>query len=130
MVVIHGRDEDRVNVFAVENLAILSRRLDAGIVHGFASGGVAAVIEVANRDALNAWNTKRCLEVLASANTGPNGGKADGIAGRYASRRSIELLGPQKVLGDGGRSDSSAADLHKLTPGKRRLGHEISALRL
>ena len=122
--------DDAVDVFAVENRAIVAGRRNAGILDRFLRGGVAAVIEIANRNALNTGNAERGLKMLASADTCADGGEANGIAGRDRPGRCGEQVRLQNVLGDGGRSDRAASDLHELTSGKRRFGHEISALRL
>jgi hypothetical protein len=52
VVVVHGGDQDGVNIFAIEDGAIVAGGRDAGILDGFLRGDVAAVIEVTDRDAL------------------------------------------------------------------------------
>ena len=55
---VHGGDEDGVNVFAIENGAIVAGGWDAGIVDRFLRGGVAAVVQVADRNALDAGHVE------------------------------------------------------------------------
>ena len=56
VLVVHGGNQDRVNVLAVENLAVVADGLDVRVLYGFLRGGVAAVVKIADRDALNAGN--------------------------------------------------------------------------
>ena len=58
MLVVHGGDEDGVDVFAVENGAIVARGRDAGILDGFLGGDMAAVIQITNPDALDAGDAE------------------------------------------------------------------------
>src|ERR1700756_2484047 len=92
---------------------------------GSGMGGVAAVIEVADRDALNAGNVERGFEVLASANAGADGGETDGIAGRDGARSGGEHMRLQDIIGDGGGGDSAAAELNELTTREGMFRHEI-----
>jgi len=114
MVVIHGGDQDGVDVFAVENRTIVAGGGDAWIVYGFARSRVTAVVEIAYRDALNARNRERCLKVLASANAGADRGEAHGVAGRNRARGGIEDVGLQNGFSDGGGDESAGTDLHEL----------------
>ena len=115
VLVIHSGDEDGVDVFAVENGAVVAGSRDAGIFHRFLRGGVTAVVEVADGDALYAGNVKRGLEMFASANAGADGGEANGVAGRDRACGGGEHVRLQYVLGDGGGGDSAATDLNELT---------------
>ena len=115
---VHGGDQDGVDVFAVENRAIVAGGGNAGILDGFLRGGVAAVIKIADGDALNAGNAERSLEVFASANAGADGGEANGVAGRDRTRRGGEHMGLQDGFGDGGRGESAGTELNELTAGQ------------
>ena len=115
MLVVHGGDQDRVNILAVENAAVVAYGFDVGILHRFAGGGVAAVVKIADADALNAGDVERSLEVFASANAGADRGKADGVAGRNAPRGGVELMRLQDVFGDGGGSNRAGTELNKST---------------
>ena len=95
MLVVHGGDEDGVDVFAIEDGAIVAGGGDAGIFYGFLRGDVAAVIQVADSDALDAGHVERSLEVFASANAGADGGEAHGVAGRDRARRGGKYAGLQ-----------------------------------
>ena len=123
MLVVHGGDEDRVDVFAIENAAIVAHGFDVGILHRFAGGGVAAVVKIADADALDAGNVERSLEVFASANAGADGSEADSVAGRNAARGSIKLMRLQDVFGDGCSSDRAGTELNKSTTGQGILRH-------
>src|SRR5438045_6757502 len=45
MLVVHGGDQDRVNIVAVENAAVVAYGFGVGIFHRFAGGGVAALVK-------------------------------------------------------------------------------------
>src|SRR5207245_7590282 len=79
MVVIHGGDQDGVDVLAVENRTIVAGGGDAWIVYGFARSRVTAVVEIAYRDALNARNRERCLKVVGSTNVRSDRGTAHDV---------------------------------------------------
>ena len=61
VLVVHGGDQDGVDILAIENGAIVAGGWDAGILDGFLRGGVAAVVEVADRDALDAGDARAKL---------------------------------------------------------------------
>ena len=130
MLVVHGGDEDGVDIFAIENGAIVARGRDAGIFDRFLRGDVAAVIEVANGDALNAGNVERSLEMFASANAGADGGEAHGVAGSDGTGRGGKQAGLQNIFGDGGGGDGAGADVDELTTSQGILSHEILHFRI
>ena len=127
VLVVHGSDEDGVDIFTIEDGAIVASGGDAGIFNGFASGSVAAVIEVADGDALDAGNAERGLEVFASANARANGCKTDGVAGRDRAGRK-QTLRLQDRFGRCRGGDSAGTDLDELTTRQGIFCHEISAL--
>jgi hypothetical protein len=128
MVVVHGGDEDRVDVLAIENGAIVAGGGDTGVADGFLGGGVAAVIQVTNRDALDAGNAERGFEVFASTNAGADGSEANGVAGRDGTRRGGKHMRLQDGFGDRGGGDSARAEVNELTTGQGILGHRILRL--
>src|SRR5207247_3874706 len=73
--------DDRVNIFASKNLAIVSRGRDALVLDRFLRGGMARVIEIANGNALDARHPGGSAQQFASADAGADGSKTDGIAG-------------------------------------------------
>src|SRR6266581_2783339 len=85
VLVIHGGDENRINILAIEDRAVVAGGGNAGILYRFLGGGVAAVVEIADSHALDAGHIERSLEVFASANAGADGGEADGVDGRNAA---------------------------------------------
>ena len=111
-------------------LAVVAHGFDVGILHRFLGGGVAAVVKIADRDALNAGHIERRLEMFASANAGADGGEADGVAGRNPARGSVELMRLQDVLGDGGSSDRAGTELNESTAGQGILRHEFPSSQL
>ena len=128
MLVVHGGDENGVNVFAIENGAIVAGGWDAGVFHGFLRGDVAAVIEVADGDALNAGNLEGSLEMFASANAGADGGEAHGVAGSDRTGRGGEQMGLQDRLWRRVGGESAGAEMDELTTGQGILCHEILRL--
>src|SRR5262249_59872366 len=90
--------------------------------HGCVGGGVAAVVEVANGDALNAGNREGSLKVLTSTNAGADGGKANGIT-RCNRARGIECTWLENRLGDCSSDDRAGTDLHELAAGQGIFGH-------
>ena len=109
VVVVHGGDDDGIDVFAVEDGAVVASGEDAGIPDGFAGGDVASVIEIADTDALDAGNAERGVKVFASANAGADGGEADSVAGRYGASGGREDARLKDGFGDGGGGQCSAA---------------------
>jgi hypothetical protein len=99
-----------------------------GILDGFAGGDVAAVIEIADRDALYAGNAERSFEMFASANAGADGGEADGVAGSDGTRRGGKDARLQDSLRDRRGRKSAGAEMHELTTGQGILGHELLRL--
>src|SRR5579872_5165873 len=89
---------------------------------------MAAVVQVADGDALNAGHAKRSLKVFASANAGANRSEADGVAGRHGARRGRKNVGLQHRLGDGGGGESAGAELNELATRQGILSHEIFGL--
>ena len=89
-------------------------------------GGVAAVIEIANADALHTGNAEGCLEMFASADAGADRSKVNSVAGRNRAWRSGQDMGLQYVLGDGSSDQGSGTDLHELAARQGILGHEFS----
>ena len=128
MVVVHGGDEDGVDIFAIEDAAIVAGGGDAGVLDGFLRCGVAAVVEVTNRDALDAGNAERSFEVFASANAGADGSETDGIAGSDGTRRGGKQMRLQDIFGDRGGGKSAGAEMNELTAGQGIFGHEILRL--
>jgi hypothetical protein len=128
VVVVHGGDQDGVDVFAIEDAAIVAGGGNAGILDGFLRGDVAAVIQVTDRDALDAGNTKRSLEMLASANAGADGSETDGIAGSDGTRRCGKYMGLQDIFCDRGGGESARAEVNELTAGQGKFGHEVLRL--
>ncbi len=53
MLVIGNRDDDRIDILAVENLLVIAGRGD-GLADRLLGGDVAAIPQIANPDALNA----------------------------------------------------------------------------
>jgi hypothetical protein len=102
MLVVHGGDENGVDVFAIENGAIVATGGDAGILYRFLRGDVAAVIKVADGDALYAGNVERSLEMFASANAGADGGEAHGVTRSDRARGRGEQVRLQHSFGDRG----------------------------
>ena len=96
-----------------------------GIFYRFLRGGVAAVVKIADRDALNAGNVERGLEMFASANAGADGGEANGVAGGDGARPGREHVRLQDVFGDGGGGNGAAAEVDELTTSQGILSHEI-----
>ena len=125
MLVVHGGDEDGVDVFTIEDGTIVARGWDVGILDRFLRGGVAAVIKVAHGDALNAGDVERSLEMFASANAGADGGEAYGVAGRDGTRRGGEQVRLQDSLGDRSSGDGASADVDELTTSQGIVSHEI-----
>jgi hypothetical protein len=121
-------DEDGVDVFAVENGAIVARGRDAGILDGFLGGDVAAVIQIANRDALDAGDAEGSFEVFASANAGADGSETNGVAGSDGTRRGGKYARLQNSLRDRGGGDGARAEVNELTTGQGILGHEVLRL--
>ena len=107
MLVVHGGDEDGVDILAIEDGAIVAGGGDVGILDGFPRGGVAAVVEVADGDALNAGNLERSFEMFASANAGADGGEANGVAGSDRARRSGQHVRLQDSFGDCSSGESA-----------------------
>ena len=128
MLVVHGGDEDGVDVFAVENGAIVAGRGDAGILDGFLGGDVAAVIQIANRNALHAGDAERSFEVFTSANAGADGSEANGVAGGDGTRRGRKHFRLQNRFCDRRGGKSAGAEMHELTAGQGILGHEVLRL--
>ncbi len=86
VIVIHGGDQDGIDILAIKDRAIVACRGDARIIDRLLRCGVAAVVEIAYGDALNAGHTERGLEMFASADAGADRGEADGVAGRNWAR--------------------------------------------
>ena len=128
MLMIHGGDNDGVNVLAVENGAVVASGRDARIVDGFPGGGVAAVIKIANRNALHAGNTEGRFEMFASANAGADGGEADRVAGSHRARRGRKKARFEDDFRRAGGGESSRTDMNELTTSQGILGHEIFRL--
>src|SRR6201997_630891 len=125
MLVVHGGDENGVDVFAIEDGAIVAAGGNAGIFYRFLRGGMAAVVEIADGDALNAGNFEGSLEVFASANAGADGGEANGVAGGDGTRPRGEHMRLQDIFGDGGGGDGAAAEVNELTTREGMFRHEI-----
>jgi hypothetical protein len=128
VLVVHGRDENRVDIFAIKNGAIVAGGRDTGIVDCFLSGDVAAVIQVADGDALNARNLEGSLKVFASADAGADGGEAYGVAGSDRTARGGKQVGLQDRFGDRSGGESAGAKVNELTTGQGILCHEILRL--
>ncbi len=126
MLVIHGRDQDGVDIFAIEDRAIVAGRWNAGIFDGFLRGDVAAVIEVANGDALNARNAEGGFEMLASADAGADGSETNGVAGRYRAPGGEKFVRLKKDFRGGGGGQGSGADMHELTTIQGMDSHEFA----
>src|SRR5581483_2333903 len=118
VLVVHGSNQDRVNILPVKNPAIVADRVHVGVLDCFAGGGVTAVVEITHRDALDTRDIQRRLQMFASANAGADGGEAHGIAGRHAPRSGVELMRLQNVFGDGGGGYCAGAKLNESTAGQ------------
>jgi hypothetical protein len=129
MLVVHGGNEYRVNVFAIENGAIVAGGRDAGIVDGFLGGDVASVVYVADGDALNAGDLERGLQVFASANAGADGGESVRYRWERRARGRREQMRLQNILGDRGGGECAGAEMNESDDGTGILGHGISVFR-
>ena len=128
VLVVGGGDEDSVDVFTIEDGAIVPRGRDAGVVDRFLGGEVAAVIKVAYRNALNAGYLERSLKMFASAHAGTDGGEAYGVAGSDGTGRGGKQVRLQDSFCDRSGGESASAEVNELTTGQGILSHEILRL--
>ena len=124
MLVVCCRDNDRVDVLAVEDFSMVACGRDV-LLDSFPSCFMSCVVKVAYGYALDAWHAKRCLKQFATSDPRANGGKAHGVAWRNPTGVNGQQVGFQycKFRGSGGR-DSPCANTYELASIQRFPAHK------
>ena len=131
VLVVHHGDDDGVDIFAVEDGAIVAGGGNAGIADGFLRGNMAAVVKIADRDAFNPGNLRGSLQQFASANARADAGEAHGIAGRdRAGRSGRQQMRLQNISRDRRGGESSRTDVDEFPTRQRILRHEFPPAKL
>ena len=126
VLVVHHGDDDGVDIFAVEDRAIVAGGGNAGIADGFLRSNVAAVVQIADRYAFNPGNLRGSLQQFTSANAGADAGKAHGIAGRDGAGRSgRQQMRLENISCHGRGGESSRTDVDEFPTSQRILRHEF-----
>ena len=126
VLVVHHGDDDGVDIFAVENGAIVASGGNVGIADSFLRGDMAAVVKIADRDAFDSGNLRGSLQQFASANAGADAGEAHGIAGRDRPRRCRrQQMRLQDISRHRGGCESSSTDVDEFPASQRILRHEF-----
>src|ERR1019366_3102739 len=130
MLMIGDRDDDGIDVLAVEDLFIVASCCNR-LVHRFLAGGETAFPEIADGDALGARDAQRGFQQLASADPSADGSKAYRIAGLQLRGGCPESGGfEQRDFGGGTGGDSARSDAHELTASPGTIDHSVTSMKL
>ena len=78
--------DDGIDVFAIEDRAIVTGGEDAAVLHRLTGGLMAGVVEIANGDALDAGHAQCRLQQLTTPDTRANRSETNRVAGGDGSR--------------------------------------------